>query len=434
MAYGWQEFPSTNVYQSDLQEMIRLYREMSSKYDVFVETVKDLELKWSQLDEKIDAAVVKGVKDATAQIIADVDKTVKELRDFVNGQLAQNANDMQELRTYVNDNVRMLNAQMQTINDDLDSALSELHSAINEVDAKIANEIALYDNSINEKIDNMTNGMWLEIDELKTRLDNYSEEFPPVTNPIDGVLEPIDDVLNQMWYWMRVMGITAIEYDSLGMEAEQYDDVALTAAEFDYYARWYLIGYMTRLVISPPSGENVDINTALVQMDRNFTKYAYTSLLYDTLGVTAYDYDNIYRFTAYDLDYKGAAYLCKDKFIAYEIEDGIYQYVGDYNVTVDADVETSYYGLSLLSGNDYVREVIPTTVLSSTLTLSSDDSTKIVQMPVLITGEGISESGYTDSTKLIDYLRNVGFYNDGDTQYIATINIIFSGWRMPAER
>ncbi len=328
MAYGISEFPSTGAYDSDLQEMIRLYREMSTKYDDFVKTVADLELKWSQLDDKIDKAVSAGVENATRAIIAEVNTMITESETRINNIVNDLNSDMSDLRKYVNDTAKALNENMAAINKALDDALKAFDELSKEVDQKIADEIAKYDTGINDKIDNMTNGMWQAIQDLDVKLDNITKEYPPVKNPITGLIQPLDVVLDAMWYWTNFYGITAGEFDALGLTAGEFDAMGLTVAQFDFGARWYLIEQRKRLVVSPPTGQLVDIGQAIYDVDRHYAVNAVTVGLFDTLDLTAGEFDAM-GMTAGEFDYWAAYYLTRASAIniAYEIAPSMYRFV-----------------------------------------------------------------------------------------------------------
>lgn len=354
MAFGINEFPATQEYDSDLNEMIRLYREMSTKYDRFLKIVEDLEQKWAQLDDKIDAAVLAGVENATQEIIRQVNITVDELREEVDRDLAENKSQMDALSAKVDSTIATLNQRMDGILKALDDALAELERVESEVDAKIADEIGKYDAEINDKIDNMTNGMWAAIEDLREKVSNITDEYPPVTNPITGIKEELDVVLNRMWYYMRVYAITCLEFDSLGLTAKQFDDLGITCVEFDNFSKLYLMRAFCNIMRNPVSGQIDTVANSIYAVDRRAAKDAYNAETFDLFDNTAGEIDAM-QLTAYTIDYYGALKMCPMQF-AYPLDVGLYRFAHKYQFTASEDGFAASYIPHIVIGADEVTE------------------------------------------------------------------------------
>lgn len=80
---------------------------------------------------------------------------------------------------------------------------------------------------------------------VAVELKKIAEEISKITSvsvvsPVDHEIKPIQIVLDEMWYYLRYLAITAIQYDMLKLTAEEYDALEITAFEFDLYAKWLL--------------------------------------------------------------------------------------------------------------------------------------------------------------------------------------------------
>lgn len=426
MAYGISEYPSTNTYDSDLQEMIELYRKMSKNYDTFLETVADLENKWDQLDGKIDAAVAKGVEDATREIIKEVEGIVAELQKNVSDQLDTNNAKISDLEKFVKETANALNTRMEALNKAVDELHKELDAALETVDSKIADEIAKYDEDIKRRIDSMTNGLWEEIYKLNEKLENITEEYPPVENPITGLMQPINEVLQEMWYWMRIFGITALEYDSLGLTAKEYDDLGITAAEYDYFAKSYLLDNLKDKILNPVTGKESTVQSSIYDVDRNTAIYSYDVEFFDALDYTAADLD-AQALTAYELDYYGAGFLANSGLhnIAFKIAPHTYQFIKAIPITiVSSELVDLPNNMAVTFIADDATEKLAEfeKVLSWSSVLCGNGIG--TDLPMLIDENMIHPLGFTSSDTFVQYLKSkIG--EDADGSYIITIKIVF---------
>lgn len=420
MAFGISEFPSTNDYDSDLREMIKLYKEMSTKYDKFVVTVADLELKWSQLDDKIDKAVAEGVTNATQEIIRQVNVIVEDLQDQVNNDLAINKTQMDALNAKVDSTVQSLNQRMDAIVEALDDALAELERVESEVDAKIAEEIGKYDGEINDKIDNMTNGMWAAIEDLRTKLNNITDEYPPVTNPITGAKQELDVVLNQMWYWMRVYAITCLEFDSLGLAAKQFDDLGITCIEFDNFSKLYLTKAFCNIMRNPVSGKIDTVANSIYSVDRNTAIDAYSAVTFDAFDNTAGEIDAM-SLTAYEIDYLGALHMCPMQF-AYPIADNVYKFNHTYQFTASDDGFEASYITHIVVGVD---EITDYRIRKCNLVLRDTSNDTVCNVPGLYMGTILFPATHSLSD-FVKYWQDLAGYDPTDHVFEVTINLIIS--------
>lgn len=418
MAYGISEFPSTNTYDSDLKEILRLYRELSLKYDNFLTIVEELEKKWEQIDGKITEEVEK----ATENIIAEVNGIVDALENKVNA-------DIETTLKYVNDTVKTLNERMDRLNAAIENALAEVDKALEEIDGKIETEIGKYDKEIQSEINHMTDGLWEEIRKLNERLENITKEYPPTINPITGLKEPLDIVLSEMWYWMRVYGITAFEYDSLGLTAKEYDNLRLTAIEYDYFAKLYLMNWLENKMIDPTSGEDSTTQKTIYSVDRNTAIYSATSSLFDNMDFIAQKLDSN-ELTAYLYDYYASGFLSKtatDKW-AFKIAPHTYQFTQSIKLNIENGVPTTEvptFQPKIITDNATVETATLNNIITNNNNLMSSNGMMSIDLQSLIFNSAIYPLGFKTYEEFEAYVKNRLGIETLNGEWIVTINYVF---------
>ena len=125
-----------------------------------------------------------------------------------------------------------------------------------------------------------------------------------VHNPVTGETEPLNKTLYDIYEVSRAYALTAEEYDSLGLTASEYDALNMTAFEYDNNAK-NVIGLGVNMIRSPFDGTYISIERAINELAALHMN-ALTATEYDALEMDADAYDTL-ELTAYDYDWNGAA-------------------------------------------------------------------------------------------------------------------------------
>ena len=120
----------------------------------------------------------------------------------------------------------------QSIVDEIESAFDnlkkEIEKQLDDFDSRI-NDVKVYSDAQNEILKTIIEQ---QIRQLNLRFDNIPQTLI-VYNPTNGMQEPLDKTLNDIYSGARVGALTATEYDSLELTATTYDGYELTASEYD---------------------------------------------------------------------------------------------------------------------------------------------------------------------------------------------------------
>ena len=148
-----------------------------------------------------------------------------------------------------------INAEIDTIKANISILQTELLNTssqvtintnnISSLNSKIDNEITNLNNSLRELINNNYNILKDYIDYndsiLNDKIDNISTTGIMAYNPTNGLLEPLQKVLNDIAQATNKDGLTASEFDALELTATAFDAYQITAYEFDAEGKIILV-------------------------------------------------------------------------------------------------------------------------------------------------------------------------------------------------
>lgn len=81
-----------------------------------------------------------------------------------------------------------------------------------------------------------------KISEVNTRIDEIEVGAINIYNPLTGRIEPIQNVIDDLYNSLRYNAITCSEYDNLELTATTYDGYMITAQNFDLNGKSILMG------------------------------------------------------------------------------------------------------------------------------------------------------------------------------------------------
>lgn len=120
----------------------------------------------------------------------------------------------------------------QSIVEEIEQAFDDLQKEVakqlDDFEIRI-NDVKVYSDAQNDLLKVL---LQQEINDLNLRFDNLPETFI-VYNPTNGLREPLQKTLNDIYSGARVGALTAYEYDTLELTASTYDSAELTATEYD---------------------------------------------------------------------------------------------------------------------------------------------------------------------------------------------------------
>jgi len=287
MAFQNFEFPHTSFYDSDLRELLKMYKELLETYTSLKETIDGLYEYVENVKSEIDLYVKEATEKALQDIRAEVTSIINQLNDQLEKILA--------LEKQVNINLQ-----------DIASLFAEIDKTNNDINTKIAkvyNDFAEYKDSIDGIIDSKVQYLEEYINDHITKIDRLY-----LINPITGKYEDIQTILNQLAeYTFEGFGLTAQEYDDLNLTANEYDSQLITALNYStrgYFVFFKLIQLRMRNPFTGLISSYEDVIYTLTELHKN----ALTANEYDKLDLEAEVYDNK-SITAYIYDWNGRSLI-----------------------------------------------------------------------------------------------------------------------------
>lgn len=283
MAFSTFEFPNVDLYNSDLRELIRYYRELHEIYSGLQNEIQELydfiNNFETNLDQKIKDQIAITMAHYQQRLIA-VEKLVADLETKVE----KNADEI--------DTIKLL---IPSIKDELNVKILQLWGTYNDL-VELFHE---YKENIDQYVDMKTEELKQYIIDNVTHLERLN-----VINPMTGIFEDINKVLNDIYNSIQLaFGITAREYDKMQIAAHAYDTMAIMANDYDTHG--YLLFWELKqgMMISPFTGGSDKISNVVDKLAQ-LHKCTYTAQQYDDMRMTAQEYD-AWLINAYNYDWFG---------------------------------------------------------------------------------------------------------------------------------
>lgn len=176
------------------------------------------------IDKEIIPKINEGLK-ITNELIGKIDEVEEqliEIKEYVDKYLVDIEEIKQEI-IVINNAIDTLTNNLALTNIKIDQIHDELINVINEDFNILKNYVDTQDNIINNRIDN------IEIGEIE------------IYNPTNGLFQPLQEVINDLYQITNKDGLTASEFDALELTATEFDAYEITAYEFDSQGKIILV-------------------------------------------------------------------------------------------------------------------------------------------------------------------------------------------------
>lgn len=161
-----------------------------------------------------------------------IKELVLELKEYVDKYL-EDLTDIKEEISQIEDNIS-----------NLDGRVTENATNITNLDTKIDSEIlslkTYTDNIVNSNYNTLKEYVDFKDSVLDEKIDNIQIGQIQVYNPTNGLVQPLQIVLNDLYESGNKDSITATEYDALELTATYYDGLDITARDYDTSAKTIL--------------------------------------------------------------------------------------------------------------------------------------------------------------------------------------------------
>ena len=141
---------------------------------------------------------------------------------------------IQEQLLLIENDYNQLSNKVDTNTQNIINLDNKFTNLIYEVDSNLKNLINTNFNTLKDYVDYNDNI-------LNNKIDNISTTGIMAYNPTNGLLEPLQKVLNDIAQLSNTDGLTATEFDSLDLTATAFDAYQITAKEFDSQGKTILV-------------------------------------------------------------------------------------------------------------------------------------------------------------------------------------------------
>lgn len=271
------DLPRNYNYDGDLGWLINAY------YDLKL-AAEDLQKRVAEL-ERLYESIPDEIKKATDAMVAEVNAAIQKMQNSVNQQIADMQKEIADAKKEFQQMQKDMQAQFVVWQNTFNQLVAEFN--------KLFREIQDY---VKDKEESLK--YW-----VYARLAEFSKSYPWLICPVDGELQPLQDILYHMYNWFS-RGIKVYKFDGMQITAEQLDGMDITAAELDYYgddilSRWFDYRRMCHM-FSPFTGEYVPISEVVLSLARlhqnavtagEFDEADLDVEMLDEKTVSAYDFD-----------------------------------------------------------------------------------------------------------------------------------------------
>lgn len=327
MGFLTNEFPNSDYYQTDLRELIRLYKELQATYNNLQNEIQEaidyINNFQVETDKKIQQEITIAMANYTQRLIA-VENLVKALEEELKGQTAL---------------IPTLQAAIEQLRHDIVQNNNKLLNLYNE----LLEQFHEYKNNIDKYVDDRMHQFENYIYQIVTKLDRLD-----VINPFTGKYEDINKVLFEIFNAIQLsFGITAGEYDKLQLTAGQYDRMRIKAGEYStkaYFIFWELRQGQMR---DPFTGRMNHYSNIIYKLT-NLHKCTYTAKQYDDLHMTAQEFD-AWMINAFNYDWFARQLIYKREGITAGTYDKLELTASEFDDKKMTAIRYDLYGNQLLT-------------------------------------------------------------------------------------
>lgn len=181
------------------------------------------------LEKDIEAISIYELIAKIGNKVVEIEKSNTDIENLVN-ELNE---AFTELKNYVDEylvDVDEIKAQIEVIQEQI---------------LGLNNKVESYNTNLTNLINNNFNILKAYIDDqigaVNSRIDNLEIGAISVYNPVNGLLQPLQDVINDLYGVTNKDGLTATEFDGLDLTATEFDAYQITAYEFDSQGKVILV-------------------------------------------------------------------------------------------------------------------------------------------------------------------------------------------------
>ena len=284
MAYS--EFPHTNYHDTDLRELIELYKKLVDEYDGTLSAINEVNYRLSSYESNIPHYVRFLMDEEIKKYIT----ACKNEKLQLEAQIKMLENDINDVRSKLEREVRSLIADDNALADEIKEYRKEFLNTLEVYDRKFSEmRLMILASSSNDR-------QMLEkaIADMKKTVADIPKSELPVFNPIKVENDTINGAINDIYnIAINRLGFTAIAWHKAHLTAQYFKDSNISAMTYWTYGSIEL--GVHNMMFSPVSGRYTTVKMAVYEL-ADFLKVGDFSKLtaseFDALNLTAKNYDD----------------------------------------------------------------------------------------------------------------------------------------------
>lgn len=284
MAYS--EFPHTNYHNTDLRELIELYKKLVDEYDGTLSAINEVNYRLSSYESNIPHYVRFLMDEEIKKYIT----ACKNEKLQLEAQIKMLENDINDVRSKLEREVRSLIADDNALADEIKEYRKEFLNTLEVYDRKFS-EMRLMILARSSKDRQM---LEKAIADMKKTVADIPKSELPVFNPIKVENDTINGAINDIYnIAINRLGFTAIAWHKAHITAQYFKDSNISAMTYWMYGSIEL--GVHNMMFSPVSGRYTTVKMAVYEL-ADFLKVGDFSKLtaseFDALNLTAKNYDD----------------------------------------------------------------------------------------------------------------------------------------------
>lgn len=284
MAYS--EFPHTNYHDTDLRELIELYKKLVDEYDGTLSAINEVNYRLSSYESNIPHYVRFLMDEEIKKYIT----ACKNEKLQLEAQIKMLENDINDVRSKLEREVRSLIADDNALADEIKEYRKEFLNTL-EVYGRKFSEMRLMILASSSKDRQM---LEKAIADMKKTVADIPKSELPVFNPIKVENDTINGAINDIYnIAINRLGFTAIAWHKAHITAQYFKDSNISAMTYWMYGSMEL--GVHNMMFSPVSGRYTTVKMAVYEL-ADFLKVGDFSKLtaseFDALNLTAKNYDD----------------------------------------------------------------------------------------------------------------------------------------------
>lgn len=312
------EYPHTHYFDGELSEILRMYKVLTEDYNILVREIVEAHRLYIEAQSFVErqeqifllnqAKIVRMFED----VMTEANRLQQELVEYFN----TSSTNMLEKQAELENLFRQLNeTQLNEMQEFYTNVIRDIGNKFNDFNQHLDNEIEEFNNSFNQSVDEIIK----TIEENHEAFEHWIElEFDTLLNVMESISTSLDDYFQKTKEENRQLESQYIKYLELFREQIILENnIWLDKHEHDTEnKRKDMIAYVDGLindvyedmeklkirnnhelvehihVVSPVTLKIRQLQTALYEMYYYYRAWALTAEEYDSLGLTAYEYDN----------------------------------------------------------------------------------------------------------------------------------------------